>query len=134
MVTNVAQRKIPLFIQIILCSSLLFKSFTLNTFPELFFFFLSNIISTAIALILTFAQKKISLHMLGITSLTVFCIYCSLKYGYKNTSFLSILIALNGLVASSRLSMKAHTKIELLLGFIIGALPQIIILPINYNM
>jgi hypothetical protein len=133
MVTNVSQRKIPLFIQILLCIALIIKSFTPINLPELFFFFLASIFSSAIALTLAFYHKKISLHMLGMASLTVFCVFCSLKFGFKNITFLSTLIALNGFVASSRLTMKAHTKTELILGFIIGAIPQIIILPLVYS-
>ena len=133
MVTNVSQRKIPLFIQILLCTSLLVKSFTLTSLPELFFFFLATIFSSAIALILAFTHRKISLHMLGISALTVFCIFCSIKFGFKNIAFLSLLITLNGFVASSRLVMKAHTKTELFLGYIIGAIPQLILLPLVYS-
>jgi membrane-associated phospholipid phosphatase len=109
------------------------KSFTLTTLPELFFFFFASIFSSSIALILAFAHRKISLHMLGMSSLTVFCVFCSMKFGFKNIAFLSTLIALNGFVASSRLVMKAHTKTELFLGYIIGAIPQLIMLPLVYS-
>lgn len=133
MVTNVSQRKIPLFIQILLCLALIGKSFTPSNFPELFFFFLGSVFSSTIALILAFYHKKISLHMLGMASLTVFCVFCSLRFGIKNFTFLSTLITLNGFIASSRLTMKAHSKTELILGFIIGGIPQMMVLPLVYS-
>ena len=41
---------------------------------------------------------------------------------------ISILILLNGIVASSRLEMNAHTYKELVVGFFIGAIPQLLLL------
>jgi hypothetical protein len=38
------------------------------------------------------------------------------------------LLLLNGIIASSRLEMKAHTNKELAIGFFLGAIPQILLL------
>ena len=35
---------------------------------------------------------------------------------------------LNGFIASSRLEMKAHTYQELIIGFVLGAVPQLLLL------
>ena len=128
MVTKVEQRKIPLFLQSLLLSSLIFKSITIDVLPELFYFYLGSIISTFLALILALFKKKASLHMLGISSLTVFCMACSLHFQFKFPILMAALLLINGLVASSRLHMKAHTVFELVLGYTIGALPQLILL------
>jgi len=128
MVTDVTQRKIPLVIQIALLTSLLFKSFTLEISPELYYFFLGSCISSAIALLLVFYKRKVSLHMLGIASLTVFSIGCSIHFGVKNITFIVALLLCNGLIASSRLEMKAHTSTELILGYLIGLIPQLLLL------
>lgn len=128
MVTNVTQRKIPLVIQIALLGTLIFKSFTLDVSPELFYFFLGSIISSAIALVLVFFEKKVSLHMLGMASITAFCIASFIHFGIKNTYFIGALLFCNGCVASSRLVMKAHTTAELTLGYVIGLIPQLLLL------
>lgn len=128
MVTNVTQRKIPLVIQIALLTTLIFKSFTLEICPELYYFFLGSILSSAVALLLVFYKRKISLHMLGIASLTVFCISCLIHFGIKNVYFVVALLLCNGLIASSRLEMKAHTTTELTLGYLIGLIPQLLLL------
>lgn len=39
-----------------------------------------------------------------------------------------LLILLNGFVASSRLEMKAHTNKELIIGFVLGVIPQLLLL------
>ena len=44
---------------------------------------------------------------------------------FKAANLVAFFIILNGLVASSRLVMKAHTNKELLIGFLCGTLPQI---------
>lgn len=125
MVSNLSQRKIPLLIQLLLIFILLKKSITLALFPELFFFLLGGFISTFLTLILLFAKIKISIHMIGISALTVFAIGVSLLYQTNILFLISFLILMNGMVAASRLQMKAHTTVELVLGFIIGLLPQL---------
>ncbi len=63
--------------------------------------------------------------MIGISALTAFVIGLSLKNELNTVSLVAFLVVLNGLVASSRLVMKAHSNKELLIGFLCGILPQI---------
>jgi hypothetical protein len=128
MISDVGQRKIPLFLQIVLLSVLIFKSITLDNLPELFYFYLGSIISSAIALILTFFNRKVSLHMLGVAALTIFCVGASIHFQIKVVVFISLLLFCNGLVASSRLYMKAHSNNELIVGYLIGLTPQLLLL------
>lgn len=128
MVTNVSQRKIPLTIHIVLLTVLIIKSITKETSPELFYFFLGSIISSSIALLLVYFDKKISLHMLGMASLTIFCISSCMHFQVREVIIISALLFCNGLVASSRLYMKAHTSKELVLGYLIGLFPQLLLL------
>lgn len=128
MLSNVSQRKIPLFIHIALLTYLIIQITTRNNIPELFFFFAGSIASSYIAILLVFFNKKISLHMLGMSSLTIFCIGLCIHFNVKVIIFISILILFNGLVASSRLYMNAHTTNELILGYLTGLIPQLILL------
>jgi hypothetical protein len=128
MISDVSQRKIPLFLQIVLLSVLIFKSITLDNLPELFYFYLGSIISSAIALILTFFNRKVSLHLLGVAALTIFCVGASIHFQIKVVVFISLLLFCNGLVASSRLYMKAHSNNELIVGYLIGLTPQLLLL------
>lgn len=128
MVTQVSERKIPLIIHILLLIILVYKSITLDNIPELFYFFVGSIISSFMALILVFFKKKASLHMLGMGALTVFCIASSIYFHANDMVLLTVLLICNGFVASSRLYMKAHTLKELIAGYIIGILPQLMLL------
>jgi hypothetical protein len=128
MVTQVSQRKIPLVLHMVLLGTLITKGITRDIMPELYFFFLGSIISSALALILVYFGKKASLHMLAMASLTVFCICASIHFHVRPVIFLSLLLFSNGLVASSRLEMKAHSAKELILGYLIGLFPQLLLL------
>jgi hypothetical protein len=77
--------------------------------------------------ILLFANIKASLHMISISSLTVFIIGLSLHFQNPNTVLITVLLLLNGFVASSRLEMKP-IPILLILGFVLGVVPQLLLL------
>ena len=127
MVSDISQRKMPLIIQSFLMALLILKSITIERVPELFFFFFGGMVSTFIAILLLFLKSKASIHMIGIGSLTVFVIGISI-HNYNNMLVpISLLILLNGVVASSRLAMKAHTVKELLIGFLLGWIPQLLL-------
>jgi len=128
MIADISQRKIPLIIQCFLTILLVRKSITLEHFPEFHFFFLGGLLSTVIALILLFFKTKASLHMIAISALTVFVIGLSIHNQNRNLNWIALLILMNGLVASSRLEMKAHTPKELIIGFLSGIIPQLILM------
>lgn len=128
MVSDVSQRKIPLFVQIILVTLLVLKSVTFENVPELFFFYLGGIVSAILAFILLFFNVKASIHTTGISSLTVFVIGLSLHENVNWMYSIAFLILLNGILMSSRLIMKAHTIKELVIGFGLGVIPQLVLL------
>lgn len=128
MVSKVSQRKIPLLLHCFLIILLVRKSITIDRYPELHFFLLGGLLSSLLALILLFGNIKASLHMIGISSLTVFIIGLSMHLQIQSTFIIAMLILLNGIVASSRLEMNAHTNKELIIGFILGAIPQLLLL------
>ncbi len=125
MVGNISQRKIPLAIQCFLTFILLKKSITLAHFPEFHYFFLGGLCSLIIAFIFLFFNAKASLHMIGISILTVFVIGLSIHNQNRDLIVVAFLVLMNGFVASSRLALKAHTPKELVVGFLLGILPQL---------
>jgi membrane-associated phospholipid phosphatase len=125
MVSDLTQRKIPLLIQIILIFILLKKSITIDRIPELFFFLLGGLISTLLTLSFLLGKLKISIHMIGISALTVFAVGLSIHSQANFLNIIAFLILMNGLIAASRLYMKAHTMTEIVLGFLAGTIPQL---------
>ena len=127
MISDLSQRKIPLLIQVLLITILIQKSITIDRIPELFFFFFGGLISALLALVFLFAKIKASIHMIGISALTAFVIGLSIHSQINMLNTIFILIIMNGIVAASRLEMKAHTDKELSIGFITGLLSQLIL-------
>ena len=125
MLAHKNQRRLPLLIHAVLLLILIRKSITMEYFPILYFFFLASLISTFLAFLFLFTKYKVSLHQLAISSFTVFVVAISLHFNVRMLEVIIPLIICNGLVASSRLVMKAHTNTELILGGLIGAIPQI---------
>lgn len=128
MLSDIAQRKIPLLLQVMLFSVLIQKSITMDRFPSLYFFFLGGIVSTIVAFFLLYVKCKASIHMIGISSLTVFIIGLSIHNQINTINTVAFFVVMNGIVASSRLVMKAHSGKELLIGFLCGVIPQTILL------
>lgn len=128
MIADMEQRKIPLVFQSFIIILLLKKSITLDYYPELHFFFLGALFSTLFALGLLYAKTKASLHMLAISALTVFVFGLNIHLQTGNIYITPILLLMNGFVASSRLVMQAHTPKELIIGLLLGSIPQLLFL------
>jgi len=121
------ERRLPIFIQLVLLY-LLLKFKVLEThFPELFKFFQAGFISAFLVFISVLFRFKVSLHMIGCTSLTVFILIFTSYLEIAAINTVALLILCMGFVASSRLYMKSHTPIELIAGIAIGGLPQILV-------
>ena len=125
MIADSEQRKIPLVFQSFLIILLLRKIIPLEHYPELHFFFLGALFSILSALILLYAKTKASLHMLAISALTVFVFGLNIHLQMGNIYIVPILLLMNGFVASSRLVMQAHTPRELIIGLLLGSIPQL---------
>ena len=128
MMAKISERKIPLVVHCFLLILLVKKSITIDLYPELHFFFLGGLFSIMLAMILLFGYFKASLHMIGISSLTVFITGMSIHFQINSIFTIATLLFLNGIIASSRLEMRAHTAGELAMGFFLGAIPQLLLL------
>jgi hypothetical protein len=121
------ERRLPIFIQLVLLYLLLKFTVLENHFPELFIFFQAGFISAFLVFISVLFRFKASLHMIGCTSLAVFVLLFTSYLEIAAINTVALLILCMGFVASSRLYMKAHTPIELIAGIAIGGLPQILV-------
>lgn len=128
MIHDTAQRKIPLALQCLLFILLVKRTILVTRYPELHFFLLGALFGSLGATILLFFNIKVSLHLLGISALTVFIIGLSIHLQIKMPYVIAFFVLMNGVVASSRLVMKAHSPNELTLGCAFGVFPQILFL------
>lgn len=128
MIADMEQRKIPLIFQSFIIILLLRKTISLEYYHELHFFFLGALFSTLFALGLLYTKTKASLHMLAISALTVFVFGLNIHLQMGNIYLVPFLLLMNGFVASSRLVMQAHTPKELIIGLLLGSIPQLLFL------
>jgi membrane-associated phospholipid phosphatase len=71
---------------------------------------------------------KVSAHMVGIGGVIGAVIALSVQLDTDFFYILSSLILLAGLLGYSRLKLNAHTPAQVYLGFVVGFLPQMIII------
>lgn len=96
---------------------------------ELYFFFLGILISNMTCLILAIVKFKASIHMIGVSGLFMFFIALSIHFSININGTLALMCLIIGAVATSRLHLKAHTPVELIIGLFIGIIPQLILIP-----
>lgn len=128
MLPEISQRRIPLILQCFLYILLVKRSIVIMRYPELHFFFLGALFTTILALVFSLFKTKASLHVAAISGFTIFVIGLNMHLEMHNPYWGAFLILLTGIVASSRLEMNAHTPKEILIGLLIGVLPQVLFL------
>ncbi len=123
---TVTERKYPLYVHITILLLILYKVIPNNYVSELYFYFTGLLGAAMACLILLFFRFKVSLHMVGVSGLLMFLINLSIHFEINLIIAISALILLTGGVASARLYLRAHTKIELTIGLFIGLLSQLL--------
>ncbi|WP_149276694.1 hypothetical protein [Pareuzebyella sediminis] len=126
---NPRERRYPLYIHIILLFMVIYKVIPNGYTIELHFYFLGLIVAAMSALLLLFLKLKISMHLMGMGSLFTFLVCLSIHFKINITIAVSLLTLATGVVATSRLYLHAHSKPELFIGFSIGILSQLLMVP-----
>lgn len=119
------ERKFPLLFFILisyLLSTLIKRGVTTI---DLALFFYGMTLSLIIAYFLLYKKFKVSLHMIGISGMIGFFTFFSYEYQINTLLILVLLFVFSGLIANSRLTLKAHHKKEVYWGFLIGFVCQI---------
>ena len=122
------ERKYPLYISIALLLMIVYKVIPNNFTIELHFYFIGLIAAIFTSLILLFFKFKSSMHLMGMGSLFMFLVSLSIHFEINITLALSIFIFATGMVATSRLYLRAHQKTEIIIGFFIGSISQLLTL------
>ncbi|MBE9490339.1 MAG: hypothetical protein IMY67_08610 [Bacteroidetes bacterium] len=125
---NVTERKFPLMIQTLLILLIIKMVYSAYESPEMYYFFIGVLFSTIAALILVLLKFKVSLHQMGIAGVTMFLIALSAHFKLNFLFGIGFFFFCNGWVASSRLHTNSHTYPELITGFVLGVVPQLMML------
>lgn len=120
----------PLILNCTIVVLILKRVLTQNEIPELYFFFIGILCSTLACLILAFLKFKVSIHMIAAAGLFMFVVAIGIHFKININGTIAAMCIVMGAIATSRLHLKAHSSIELIIGFFIGLIPQLIML--NY--
>lgn len=127
MVSNTKERIIPYVINIFLLLTLNKLVFYNNSAYELNIFFYGLILSYICLLLGSIFKQKYSVHIAILSAGFVF-ITILLIYQKMPLFILPIILILSiGITATARLYLKAHTSSEIIIGGLIGGLPQLLI-------
>ena len=122
------ERKYPLYFSMIIYLMILYKVSPRNYINELYYFFVGLLIATFSILLLLFAKIRASIHLMGMGSILFYLIGLSIHFETNITFAIALFTLMTGLVATSRLFMKAHSRVELLIGLVIGVGSQLFVL------
>jgi len=124
------ERIIPLILNAFIVFLVLKRVFPENEVVELYYFFVGVLFSTLSCLFLALLKFKVSIHMIAIGGVFMFFIALSMHFSININGTIAILFVVTGAIATSRLYMKAHNYPELIIGFFLGLIPQVLVL--NY--
>lgn len=124
------ERIIPLLLNTAIMGLILNRILPFDEIPELYYFYLGILYSTLACLMLALLKFKASIHMIGSAGFFMFAIALSIHFKINTNGTIALMCIIMGAIATSRLHLKAHTSPELLIGFFVGLLPQLILL--NY--
>lgn len=124
------ERILPLALNSVILIIILKRIITPTQIIELYYFFVGILISNITCLVLAIMKFKASIHMIAVSGVFMFFIILSVHFSININGTLALMAIILGAVATSRLHLKAHNSIELIMGFFLGVLPQLIL--VNY--
>ncbi|WP_242082954.1 hypothetical protein [Aestuariivivens sediminis] len=124
------ERILPLILHFVVTLVIVKRILTPTQVVELYYFFVGILISTLACLILALLNFKASIHLIAVSGLLMFFIALSIHFSININGTLALMAIIVGAVATSRLHLKAHNYKELVMGFFLGAMPQLLL--VNY--
>lgn len=123
-VESIKERKVPLYLMLLIFYLLGRYLINIPVFKDLGVLFYGTNLALLIINILFFFNIKTSLHTVSMSSALGFFLIYGTIHSLSILPIVIILIVLTGLLASSRLHLKAHTPLEVNLGFFLGVFTQ----------
>jgi len=123
---SIKERMLPMLIHLVLLLMILYQVIPNNYTPEIYFYFVGLVIANLSAFLLLLMNYKISLHMLGLGCLLMFLIAMSIHFEINITIALSGIVLITGMVATARLYLRAHSRMEIIIGLFIGVISQLL--------
>lgn len=126
-VTSIKERKLPISLMIVLFYLLGNTLYRISFVRDLGTLFYATSLGLSIIYLLFIFKLKTSIHLLSIGIAIGYFLLLSQIFNMSFLPLILLLILISGLLASSRLYLKAHTPKEVYLGFFLGILSPFII-------
>jgi len=127
MLQNLRERTAPMFLNIVIINVLVFKIWENVSNSTLKIYFIGYCISYTILLIGILLKRKYSVHVASVCSAIPLFVNQTTSYYINPFYILPIALLCIGLVASSRLYLRAHNNVEIIIGALIGFIPTFIL-------
>ena len=124
------ERILPLVLNFVVTLVIIKRILTPTQVVELYYFFVGILISTLACLILALFKFKASIHLIAVSGVLMFFIALSIHFSININGTLALMAIIVGAVATSSLHVKAHNYKELIIGFFLGVIPQLVL--VNY--
>lgn len=125
---DINERKYALLINIVLLLMILLKVIPNNYVMEVYYYFVGLLTAFLSCFLLLFLRFKVSLHMISIGSFLMYLIALSIHFEINIIVAISFFTLLSGIVATARLFLNNNSKKEVVAGFLIGVISQLITL------
>jgi len=126
-VSTIKERRFPVIFMILLLYFLGNTIIQIPTIRNLGILFYGTSLSLICIYILFSVKLKSSLHLVSMGNMIGFFLIMTNINSLSMLPIIILLILLSGILASSRLYLKAHTPVELLIGFSLGIVCQFIL-------
>tara|TARA_B110000240_G_scaffold47283_1_gene53596 strand:- start:726 stop:1328 length:603 start_codon:yes stop_codon:yes gene_type:complete len=126
-VSTIKERRFPVIFMIFLLYFLGNTIIQIPTIRNLSILFYGTSLSLTCIYVLFSVKLKSSLHLVSMGNMIGFFLIMTNINSLSMLPIIILLILLSGILASSRLYLKAHTPIELLIGFSLGIVCQFIL-------
>tara|TARA_B110000027_G_scaffold83541_1_gene88674 strand:+ start:114 stop:713 length:600 start_codon:yes stop_codon:yes gene_type:complete len=126
-VSTIKERRFPVIFMIFLLYFLGNTIIQIPTIRNLGILFYGTSLSLTCIYVLFSVKLKSSLHLVSMGNMIGFFLIMTNINSLSMLPIIILLVLLSGILASSRLYLKAHTPIELLIGFSLGIVCQFIL-------
>lgn len=126
-VSTIKERRFPIIFMMLLLYFLGNSIVQIPTIRNLGILFFGTSLSLTCIYVLFSLKLKSSLHLVSMGNMIGFFLIMTNINSLSMLPIIILLILLSGILASSRMYLKAHTPIELLIGFSLGIICQFIV-------
>jgi len=124
---TVEERKFPVLLFISISIFIGYWIFKTSIADLLSMFYFGYALSLVLIYSFLYLKRKVSIHTVAVGGLIGFLFYFSYYYKINLLFLLIVFSILSGIIGSARLHLKAHTLSEVIYGFIIGLISQLIV-------